>query len=104
MMSCVCSFDSDNGDQNRVFSSAASRVVSYEILISIIRSSDSNERPAASAPSCTDGTSWSSYSSLPLPDVQMNPSPARPAYFAKNGRAHVCTTVNNTQLVSRLLL
>ena len=58
-MSCFCSFDNDNGDQNRVFSSAAVGSVSYETLISIMRSSASYERSPASAPSFTAGMSWS---------------------------------------------
>ncbi len=59
VMSCFCSFESDSGDQNLVFSSAASSVSSYDSLISIMRSRSSNSRAAAPAPSFTAGMSSS---------------------------------------------
>ena len=59
--------------------------MSNETFISIIRSIVDASRPAFSAPSASAGRSVSVYSSAPLPEVQMNPSPIRPARRAAAG-------------------
>src|SRR5256885_7404812 len=51
-------------------------------IFSIIRSRVLASRPDSFAPSAKAGSNCSLYSSMPLPDVQISPSPARPAYFA----------------------
>jgi hypothetical protein len=80
-----CSGVSDSGAQNRVFSMALSSSGSQDSLISIILSMTASSRPSCSAPALTAGSSRSVYRSMPLPDVQMNPSPVRPAYLAMTG-------------------
>ena len=87
-MLCFCSAVSDSGAQNRVFSSAS-------FGIGVVGDLDLDHPVdvvgiavlAASAPSLTAGMSLSLYSSSPLPEVQMKPSPARPAYLATDGSA-----------------
>ena len=64
---------------------ARARSVSKLTFISIIRPSGVASRPALSAPSSTAGRSVSVYSSAPLPEVQINPSPIRPASRAAAG-------------------
>ncbi len=80
-----CSAVSDSGAQKRVFSRARSESGSQDTLISIIRSIGSPTRPALARPSATAGMSSSAYNSRPLPEVQMKPSPTRPAYRATIG-------------------
>ena len=54
-------------------------------FISIILSIGPASRPAFAAPSASPGSSVSVYSSAPLPEVQMKPSPIRPASLAAAG-------------------
>ena len=85
-MLCFCSAVSDSGAQNRVFSSASFGIgvvgdLDLDHPVDVVGVAAA--RPAA--PSSTAGISLSVYSSSPLPEVQMKPSPARPAYLATAG-------------------
>ena len=77
--------DSASAAQTLVSSIARAWSGSKLTFISIMRSIAPASRPAFSAPSASAGSSVSVYSSSPLPLVQMNPSPIRPASRAAAG-------------------